>query len=162
MRSPLFHIVVSGGFWACEVLWLAQEIILIMAWKPCFKTLICPHFLFKLWVVECYMIPGTWTEFIRTGRYHCWQSVQSAVLFCVQSLRGEMSTDFSLIIIPAKPAVLVKWCLQQAQPLTAYSSYFLTLPISLIDWLSSHSLTLIGSLMTKGRVKAKGDRAFCH
>lgn len=61
-----------------------------------------------------------------------------------------MSKDFVLIIMLAKHAVSVKWCLQQAQPLAAYSSYFLTLPISLIDWILSHPLTLIGSLMTRG------------
>lgn len=41
-----------------------------------------------------------------------------------------MSKGFALIIMVAKQAVSVKLCLQ---PLAAYSSYFLTLRITLID-----------------------------
>lgn len=66
-----------------------------------------------------------------------------------------MSKDFALIIMVAKQAVSVKLCLQQAQPLAAYSSYFLTLRISLIDWVPSLSLTLIGTLMTRGEENSK-------
>lgn len=50
--------------------------------------------------------------------------------------------------------------LQQTQPLAAWSSYFVTSPISLIDWNLSHFSPLIGSLMTLGRRAANRDRSF--
>lgn len=54
--------------------------------------------------------------------------------------------------------VLRRWnaVCKRVQPLAAYCGRFLTLPISLIDWILSHSQMLIGSLMIGGKPEQGG------